>query len=311
MPGVPAPSHKLLKCAPPKPKTYGGDEEKLPARRWLSSMEQYFVLTGIVEEGYQVLYAASHLEGPAVAWWDAVRANGMPGWSEFKSGLLAHFSPLEPVRLSYEKLLALQQRTSVQEFTRQFRLICLELPELSDMTKMYIYINGLKRHLQREVLLRHPTSFSDAAEKAELMDRIFVSVRPDQVMRPAYGYARRTRKWVRPGAERPGERFNRGRGRYQQGRPFAPRGAGGTQKRFSGEGRDNGRGNGRGYGRGNGQGNGNGRGDGPNTKPIVCWSCGEEGHMSRECPKSEKKLNFGGKGPRAQVMQSENDEAWR
>jgi hypothetical protein len=105
---------------------------------------------------------------------------------------------------------------------------------------------------------------------------------------------RRTRDNDEPYSERNGDSGRGEPGRDGDGggehRPYAPRGDRSYAPRGDGHSRGYG---GRGGGRGGGHGGGN-----PRTNTNGCYNCGEEGHISRNCPEGRRERNYRGQDGR-------------
>lgn len=163
---------------PAKPENFNGKESG-EAENWLFQFQQYFRAVHVNNEAEQVLYAASFLRGPAETWWrshnllvDAGEAQAINTWAAFSAALLETFRPVNAKKIARDRLAMLRQVDSVQGYTYEFRLIALEIPGLTDEEKLDRYVRGLKPATRREVEVRDPTTFDEAARIAERYDQI-------------------------------------------------------------------------------------------------------------------------------------------
>jgi len=162
----------------------GGRRDSESIESWLFSVEQYFDLTGLPDGLRRVQYAGSLLRGPALVWFRTMCSTQghlafISTWVLFCRELRANFCPTNLTKLARDRLAYLRQTgSSVRDYVRDFRAVCLEIPLLSADERLDRFTRGLKPHIRREVELREPTTFEEAVRLAEKFDSAQRSVFP-------------------------------------------------------------------------------------------------------------------------------------
>ena len=268
----------LLPClpvaVPPPPANFsGGRRDSESIESWLFSVEQFFALTGLPDGMRQVQYAGSLLRGSALVWFRTMCSTAehlafISTWPLFCSELRANFCPTNMVKLARDRLAYLRQTSSsVRDYVREFRAVCLDIPALSADERLDRFTRGLKSHVRREVEVREPSTFEEAVKLAEKFDSAQRSVYPS-----SYSGS--------------GGPSSRGRGHYNDNGPApmdlnalqrSPRTPQGGSRPAPGRSQSPGRSFGRG-----------GMSDEQRAKLAAegrCFYCKETGHIRETCPK--------------------------
>jgi Retrotransposon gag protein len=157
-----------------KPDTFSDSRKEAKAEEWLFQVEQYFKLINENKEEVKVQYAASLLRGAAATWWRS-QTQGQDSqlctWEEFKQGLISIFTPINGEQLARDRLANLRQTNTVSGYLQRFRVLCLQIPDITDKEKKDRFIRGLKRYPGVEVAIRQPASFEDAAKLAATIEQ--------------------------------------------------------------------------------------------------------------------------------------------
>src|SRR5262249_11965304 len=159
-----------------KPALFSGSRIGTTAQDWLFQMRQYLDLT-IVEPHQQVPFASSFLRDNAATWWrshimaaDAGSIERITTWAQFHSAVLVEFQPINIVESARDRLDALYQTSSVQEYVRKFREVTMLIPDLSGGEALHKFVSGLKPLTKREVKTRFPKSLDEAVRIADMVD---------------------------------------------------------------------------------------------------------------------------------------------
>ena len=135
-------------------------------------MEQYFSITETPQERW-VWLGASELRGAAQTWWCVRKATLEDStWKEFITALEKHFAPIQGEEAARQRLWAVRQVRSVQEYIREFHDTILDIPNISEEEKMDRFVHNLKDSVRRGVMLRRPKNFVEACYEAELYDQL-------------------------------------------------------------------------------------------------------------------------------------------
>lgn len=164
------------KISPAKPDKYNGALGK--ADQWCFEVEKYFECCNI-RDPQRVPYAGAMLTGNAAIWWRSVcqeSAQPLSTWEAFKADLIYNFKHLDDVKLARDRLRSLRQRTSVAAYYADFTRAVFQIPGITEEEKMDRFMAGLKPALQREILLREPTTFAAMTKLASKMDALLYSV---------------------------------------------------------------------------------------------------------------------------------------
>jgi hypothetical protein len=165
---------------PNKPAEFGGNKDE-SVETWLFQIEQYAALTRI-EEGARAFFAASFFRGPAALWWRSFvmalqdpanpAANIACDWPRFREACLTQFRPVNAARVAREKLMNLTQTTSVAIYAHKFRTLLLDLRDLGEADRLFLFSRGLKRDVAAMVQLSNPVNWEAAAVTAENIDAV-------------------------------------------------------------------------------------------------------------------------------------------
>ena len=253
------------------PPAYIGEEEKLPIRRWVRAMNQYFNVTR-TDPTLRVELAANFLAGAAQAWFDVNRPElSVLPWENFCETIRAHFAPLDSQEAARQKLWQTRQRSSVSEYIRDFMEVILEIPDISESEKLDRFVHNLRDSVRRHVALKRPASFAEACREAELFDRMESSMRRGDNPRDRTSWASRDRRFNRPQSQRSA----------QPGSGPAPMEIGQRQRDTPRRTGENSRSN------------------------VICYFCREPGHTVRNCAKARESRGARGNGaPRQQAENS-------
>lgn len=188
-PAGPAGHAAPTRLKPNKPDTYDGRRSLEAAENFVFQHEEYFAAQGMatgVEDALQISFAAANLRGQAALWYRERKPRESSGaepcfqnWADFASQLKEAFRPFNACRLARDRLAKAFQRTSVQEFVNELRNIRLHLPSLSDDELLDRFLRGLKYPIRKELAVRDPTSFEEAARIAERLDVAFHHAQSD------------------------------------------------------------------------------------------------------------------------------------
>ena len=164
---------------PPKPEQFHGDSRHPPSiQSWQYQVVIYLSHWPHLSEEEKVRYAAGYLKGSALLWWQhlaMVHGDPVPlkTLDEFLNALRAAFLPPNSVDRARHDLASLRQSGSVRQYLDTFNALCLRIQadQLLDAEKKQRFLDGLKPRVRREVLLRFPDTFEQAAKLADQQDQ--------------------------------------------------------------------------------------------------------------------------------------------
>lgn len=158
----------------PNPDCFYGTKEGQHVDQWIFLLLHCINNWKITDDQDKIIFAAGHLRGAALTWWQSVANSGnMPATIEdFASALKTQFQPINPAETARDKIASLRQTGAVSSYARLMRNAALEVPGISDDEMMDRFIRGLKPATQREVRMRSPPTFNDAVILAERFDAL-------------------------------------------------------------------------------------------------------------------------------------------
>ncbi|KAF4360362.1 hypothetical protein F8388_019448 [Cannabis sativa] len=136
---------------------------------WTFRAERYFGLQRLTAEE-QLEAAILCLEGPALRWfrWEN-RRREIRGWAELKDLLLRRFLPAHEGSV-YDRFLALQQTTTVQEYRQQFEALATSLGTVAEPLLESAFMKGLSEDIQGTLRLLEPIGLEKTMEMAEMVE---------------------------------------------------------------------------------------------------------------------------------------------
>ncbi len=186
VPPVQAPPSVSLK--PPKPDSYSSVKSSGRPETWAFTVDTYFEAARISDPD-RVTYVATLLRGPAAVWWQshvttASTLTRITTWEAFKVAFLLQFAPIGNVRHARDRLANCIQAKSVAQYTTEFRMLVLQIPNISPDEQLDRFLRGLKPAMRREVEMREPLDLQTAMNLADRADTLMYR-NPASVARPA------------------------------------------------------------------------------------------------------------------------------
>ncbi|KAF4365520.1 hypothetical protein G4B88_025699 [Cannabis sativa] len=110
------------------------------------------------------------LEGPALRWfrWEN-RRREIRSWGELKDLLLRRFLPAHE-GTTYDRFLALQQTSTVQEYRQQFETLTAALGTVAEPLLESAFMKGLNSEIQSTLRLLEPVGLEKTMELAEIVE---------------------------------------------------------------------------------------------------------------------------------------------
>ncbi len=167
----------VLKLPPEQWSGSLGDRKHL--EDWLFSVNERFdLLHPPPSELDKIRYAGNLLTGAARKWYRTkaplLRLADVT-YAHFVEALCSRFAPFNRVNNVRERLLNLEQTSSVAAYSNTFTELMLELDDISAADALFRYIHGLKPHIRKLVKMREDTlnleSAMQLAERMESVDR--------------------------------------------------------------------------------------------------------------------------------------------
>jgi Retrotransposon gag protein/Zinc knuckle len=142
---VPPARGPSLRIAPPA--HYNGSTP--PLDDWLASIRQQFAFYQLASNAERVRFAAAHLKGPALDWWEHPGAGSVPStWAEIEAGLRARFQPVTTAETARVRLAALEQgKHSINDYVAIFRRLIVAVPTMDAESQLFAFTHGLNKHL--------------------------------------------------------------------------------------------------------------------------------------------------------------------
>lgn len=191
---------------PKKPNDFTGNSKEL--EDWLYSMGLYCYSQNISTDLARIKCALPYLKGNASTWLRTVCPEGQWGaapwatWADFCTALRSNFGPLQVHRQARERLdeLKQKQRQSMEDYVQAFRMVLLELPNVTAEEAIHrfkkgIFFTKVKEYITQatagrtdeELTLEEVVKLATTAE----MDLIPTHLRNGRAMPPGDRWSRR------------------------------------------------------------------------------------------------------------------------
>jgi hypothetical protein len=174
---APAPAIEPLPAHNIKPATPGSFSGTLreDVDLWIWTVRHWLEAGRVQHELERLSLATGLLQGPALAWWRfREQQPGAPLTFDALAGeLKINFQPVNPVDTMRNLLADLKQKATVLEYATDFRNIAIGIPGITDDEMKDRFIRGLLPRTKEELVLRAPTSFSEAVQLAVRFDSLY------------------------------------------------------------------------------------------------------------------------------------------
>lgn len=132
---------------------------------WVFTLEE--ALASQPQEN-EVRYAVSYLTGDARRWFMTLCNNGMrpTTWTALKAQLVSAFAPDHEKERNRGRLLKARQRGPLEDYVSEFRRLCLLSPDVDELTRTLVFVEGLRAQLKYMVKREHPANLAAAVKAA-------------------------------------------------------------------------------------------------------------------------------------------------
>ena len=271
---------------PPKPDTFDGRQ----CDTFIYSLEKLFEYHGESNSERRVALAVTFLRGSALRWYKCAElqdtSRQLTQWPNFIQALKAFFEASNTETLVRNKLANLKQMTSVAKYNDLFNGLIIEVTDLDPRSKLDMYMRGLKPQVQLHVTLKEPLTLETAQRVALNVDGILVET---GFVRNAQPRENKFKSGNRSNNNRNNNRFNRS-SNHSTSSQHVPMELGQAQDEshqdeYEHEDEST---------VASAQANykGTNRLSADEQKRLMregrCFSCGEFGHLSRDCPQRNR-----------------------
>jgi hypothetical protein len=152
----------------PQPERFDGDHEKF--RAWIASVRRYCELMRMLDDRQCILFMSCLFTGHALTWFTNLEArNEVPNTvQEFLGLMTATFGrPQETMSKLMNLLAGAKQSGSVRDYIDRFEKVRIAYPDaVPDAILMGLFLNGLKKSICKEILMRNPANLAEAQRMA-------------------------------------------------------------------------------------------------------------------------------------------------
>jgi hypothetical protein len=133
---------------------------------WVTQMEHYFSLYGIIDDLAKLRYGVLHLDQERWQWWQWRKTShqGYIAWTHFVAEIYEHFDT-DTNHLG--RLTKLKQLGTVEDFIAAFERLAFRTEGMSDAFFRECFISGLKDEIWAHVLMAWPESWVEATKRAK------------------------------------------------------------------------------------------------------------------------------------------------
>jgi hypothetical protein len=152
---------------------------------WVTQMEHYFSLYGIIDDLVKLLYGVLHLDQERWQCWQW-RKNSRQGyiaWTQFVIELYEHFD-IDTNHLG--RLKKLKQSGIAEDFIATFERMAFQMEGMIDAFFLECFISGLKEDIWAHVLMDRPSSWVEATKRDKEAQQVVSSQnkKPTFIPRP-------------------------------------------------------------------------------------------------------------------------------
>jgi Retrotransposon gag protein/Zinc knuckle len=166
------PQSSGLKVKPPKPGSYSGGRD---AANWLFTVERFFDAVQLTTDVERLTYVGTILTGAAQSWWRYLYQRASEGhadeipqsWQQFRTALLGRFSRTSEEEFARARMKGFKQKKSVRAYNMVFNELALQAASMDELTKVGLYLDGLKEVVRRWVRRLRPQTLVTAMQLAE------------------------------------------------------------------------------------------------------------------------------------------------
>ena len=143
----------------PDPKEYRGSRDRMPIRDWLRDVEELFAMANVsTAVASTITYAAHYLRDDAKTWYK-LQESSVHTWNDFRELLIQRYRDPREVEKARQRLAAVRQIGSVEQYTIAFDRATMELADVTSATPnneelIFMYHEGLKPQIRTALAAR-------------------------------------------------------------------------------------------------------------------------------------------------------------
>src|ERR1700682_1310103 len=143
----------------PEPKEYRGSRDRMPIRDWLRDVEELFAMANVsTAVASTITYAAHYLRDDAKTWYK-LQESSVCTWNDFRELLIQRYRDPREVEKARQRLAAVRQIGSVEQYTIAFDRATMELADVTSATPnneelIFMYYEGLKPQIRTALAAR-------------------------------------------------------------------------------------------------------------------------------------------------------------